>query len=196
GDLTVPADLDRCLAGVNTVFLVWTNPVAAVRAAVDVIAKHASSIVFLSSPHRTPHPFFQQPNPLALLLAEIERVIEASSLQWTFLRPGMFAANALAWWAPQIRVDNVVRWPYAAAPTAPIHERDIASVAVHALMEPGHNNADYVVTGPQSLTQREQVAVIGDVLGRSLRFEEISPAAARQELPMPSSAVDMLLNAW
>jgi hypothetical protein len=26
------------------------------------------------------------------------------------------------WWAPQIRVGDVVRWPYLAAPTAPVGE--------------------------------------------------------------------------
>ena len=50
--------------------------------------------------------------------------------------PGMFAANALTWWAPQIRAADVVRWPYAAAPTAPIHERDIAAVAVPRCWNP------------------------------------------------------------
>ena len=104
------------------------------------------------------HPFFQQPNPLKVLHAEIERLIETSGLQWTFLRPGMFAANARFWWAPQIRAGDVVRWPYLAAPTAPIHERDIAAVAVRALCEDGHAGAEYVLTGPQSLTQFEQVS--------------------------------------
>jgi uncharacterized protein YbjT (DUF2867 family) len=108
----------------------------------------------------------------------------------------MFAANARSWWAPQIRAGDVVRWPHADAPTAPIHEADIAAVAVKALLETGHNRADYVLTGPQSLTQREQVEIIGDVIGRSLRFEEISAEAARQELGFPLPAVNMLLNAW
>jgi uncharacterized protein YbjT (DUF2867 family) len=65
-------------------------------------------------------------------------LIKVSRLCWTFLRPGMFAANARPWWAPQIRAGDVVRWPYAAAPTASIHERDIAAVAVRALLEAGH----------------------------------------------------------
>ena len=47
----------------------------------------------------------------------------------------MFAANALGWWGPQIREGQIVRWPYLAVPTAPIHERDIAAVAVRALCE-------------------------------------------------------------
>src|SRR5262249_45417669 len=149
-----------------------------------------------SSPHRTPHPLFQQPNPLKQLHAEIERLIEASGLGWTFLRPGMFAANALTWWAPQIRAGDVVRWPYADAPTAPIHEQDIAAVAVRALIEAGHDGAEYVMTGPQSLTQREQVETIGEVIGRSLRFEELSPEEARRELPFPAPVSKMLMDAW
>jgi len=196
GDLTVPETLDACLDSVDAVFLVWVGPADAVAAVVDRIAQHARRIVFLSSPHRTPHPFFQQPNPLALLHAEIERLIEASGLRWTFLRPGMFAANCLSWWAPQIRAGDVVRWPYAAAPTAAIDERDIAAVAVRALLEGGHDGAEYVLTGPQSLSQLEQVITIGDVIGRPLRFEEMSSEAARRELPFPAPAVDMLLNAW
>ena len=110
----------------------------------------------------------------------------------------MFAANALGWWAPQIRAGDVVRWPYLAAPTAPIDERDIAAVAVRALCEDGHAGAEYVLTGPQSLSQFEQVSTIGDAIGRSLRIEEISPDEARRELLtlMPAFVVNMLLDAW
>ena len=196
GDLTVPETLDPCLDGVDAVFLVWTTDPSAISSAVDRIAGYARRIVFLSSPHQTPHPLFQQPNPLAKMHVEIERLIKASGLDWTFLRPGMFAANARSWWAPQIRVGDVVRWPYAEAPTAPIHEADIARVAVRALTETRHHGAEYVLTGPQSLTQREQVEIIGDVIGRSLRFEEISPETARQELNFPTPALNMLLAAW
>jgi uncharacterized protein YbjT (DUF2867 family) len=129
---------------------------------------------------------------------QIERLIETSGLQWTFLRPGMFAANALRWWAPQMRAGDVVRWPYLAVPTAPIDERDIAAVAVRALSDDGHAGAEYVLTGPQSLSQFEQVTTIGRALGRSLRIEEISPDLARRELAaiMPAPAVNMLLDAW
>jgi uncharacterized protein YbjT (DUF2867 family) len=198
GDLSDPATFDRCLDGVDAVFLVWLAPVAAAASALAQIAKCARRIVFLSSPHRTPHPFFQQPNPMATLHAEIERLIQTSGLQWIFLRPGAFAINARNWWAQQIRQGDIVRWPYAAAATAPIHECDVASVAVRALCEDGHAEAEYVLTGPQSLTQKEQVSVIGEVIGRPLRFEEISPDAAKREMcaRMPASIANMLLNAF
>lgn len=198
GDLTLPETLDPCLDGIETVFLVWTAPAAAVAPAVERIARRATRIVLLSAPIKTAHPLFQQPNPLRAMFEQMEQQIEASGLQWTFLRPGMFAANALSWWAPQISAGDVVRWPHLAAPTAPIDERDIAAVAVRALCENGHAGAEYVLTGPESLSQFEQVSIIGSVIGRSLRIEEISPDEARRELlrigPLP--AVNMLLRAW
>jgi uncharacterized protein YbjT (DUF2867 family) len=200
GDLAVPETLDACLDGIDTVFLVWGAPSAAVAPALERIARHARRIVFLSSPHKTPHPFFQgaQPNPSAALHVQIEQLIEGSGLQWTFLRPGIFAANALRWWSSRIRARDVVRWPYLAVPTAPIDERDIAAVAVRVLIEEGHAGAEYVLTGPHPLSQIEQLSMIGRVLGRSLRIEEISPEEARRELPgiMPASVVNMLLDAW
>src|SRR5215813_7907780 len=198
GDLAMPDSLDRSLDNVDAVFLVWTAPPAASAPALARIAKHVPKVVFLSSPHQTEHPFFRQPNPLATMHAEIERLIRASVVEWTFLRPGMFASNALVWWVPQIRAGNVVRWPYADAPTAPIHERDIAAVAARTLCEEGHHGKDYVLTGPESLSQFEQVTIVGEVIGRPLRMEAISPEQARRELLtiMPLPVMDMLLNAW
>jgi uncharacterized protein YbjT (DUF2867 family) len=198
GDLTLPATLDRCLDGMDTVFLVWVAPPDAVGPALLAIARRARRIVYLSAPLKTPHPFFQQPNPSRALAEQIEQTIERSGLQWTFLRPGMFAANALRFWAPQIRAGEIVRWPHLEAPTAPIHECDIAAVAVRALCEEKHAGAEYVLTGPQSLTQFEQIAIIGRVIGRSLQIEEVSPDEARREwLPAwPASFRNMLLDAW
>ena len=198
GDLTLPETLDRCLDGIHTVFLVWTAPAAAVAPALQRIARHARRIVFLSAPLKTAHPFFQQPHPMRTLGETIERLIEASGLQWTFLRPGIFAANALGWWAPQIRAGSIVRWPYLSVPTAPIHERDIAAVAVRALSDDRHAGADYVLTGPESLTQFDQLSIIGRAAGQPLRIEEISPEEARRELLpiLPLPIINMLLDAW
>jgi uncharacterized protein YbjT (DUF2867 family) len=195
-DLTDASTLDGALRGVDAVFLVWTAPADAAPAAIERIARYANRLVLLSAPYKTPHPFFQQTNPMASLLARVEALIEASTLQWTILRPGMFAANSVSWWAPQIRSRNVVRWPYGQAATAPIDERDIAAVAARVLQGDGHGGGDYVLTGPESLTQAEQVAIIGEAIGHSVVLEEISPAEARSELPFPSVALDMLLKAW
>jgi uncharacterized protein YbjT (DUF2867 family) len=199
GDLTVPETLDPCLEGIETVFLVWVAPAAAAPDALERIAAHARRVVFLTAPLKTPHPFFQQPSPSRDAAQRVEQLIEASGLEWTFVRAGMFAGNARHFWGPQIRSGDVVRWPYLDAPTAPIDERDVAAVAVRALSEDRHAGAEYVVTGPQSLTQAEQVHTIGRAIGRSLRVEEVSPEEARSELlPVLGSpvVVNMLLEAW
>jgi len=199
GDLVAPETLDACLDGVDSVFLVWVAPLAAASPAIERIAARAQQIVLLTSPHRTSHPFFQQPNGLRAVHAGVEQLIEASGLRWTFLRPGPFAINCRNWWAPQIRTGDVVRWFYADAATAPVHERDIAAVAVRALCDEGHDGSEHVLTGPASLTQREQVESIGGAIGRPLRFEELSPESAREQMlamTFPAPAADMLLHAY
>jgi uncharacterized protein YbjT (DUF2867 family) len=109
---------------------------------------------------------------MAVLHADIERLIAAAGLESTIIRPGMFASNTLFWWAPAIRADGVVRWPYGAAETAPVDDRDVS--------------------------QAEQVSIIGDVVGRRTRFEELSPDEFRGETAgtWPRPVVDMLLDAW
>ena len=135
---------------------------------------------------------------MAVLHADIERLIAAAGLPSTIIRPGIFASNARLWWAALIRNGKAVRWPYAAAETAPIDERDIAAVAARALYEDGHAGGDYVLTGSESLSQAEQVSIIGDVIGRPTRFEELTPDEFRRETAetWPPAAVDMLLAAW
>jgi uncharacterized protein YbjT (DUF2867 family) len=207
GELTSPETLEPALNGVDSVFLVWTAPPAAFPEVLERIARRARRIVYLSAPLKTPHPFFQQPNATRVVAERIERSIEGSGLEWTFLRPGMFACNAPHWWGQQLRAGDLVRWPYLDVPTAPIDPRDIAAIGVRALCEDGHAGAEYVLTGPESLTQREQISIVGSVLGRRLRIEEMTADEARKELvgvmdwgmvPATSVAavIEKLLSAW
>jgi uncharacterized protein YbjT (DUF2867 family) len=135
---------------------------------------------------------------MAALHAEIERRLAAAGLESTIIRPGMLASNAVSWWAPAVRAGGVVRWPYGAAETAPVDDRDVAAVAARALYQDGHAGGDYVLTGPESLSQAEQVRIIGDVVGRRIAFEELSPDEFRRETAgsWPRPVVDMLLAAW
>ncbi|MEE1820945.1 NAD(P)H-binding protein [Streptomyces sp. BE20] len=198
GDLTAPGTLDPALNGAGAVFLVWTAPPRTTEAVVERLAAHVRRVVFLSSPHRTPHPLFQQPNPIAAMHADIERLIAATGLESTVIRPGMLASNAPAWWATAIRAGGVVRWPYGAAESAPVDDRDVAAVAARTLHRDGHVGGDYVLTGPESLTQAAQVGLIGDALGRKIDFEEITPDEFRSlwKGTAPGPVVDMLLAAW
>jgi len=197
GDLAVPESIEPAADGARAVFLLWTAPPAT---AADVIARLAcrvERIVFLSSQHQTPHPFFQQPNRLANLHGDIDRLVTDSARESTIIRPGMFASNSIFWWASQIQTGDVVCWPYGAVETAPIDDRDIAAVAVRALVEEGHAGQDYVITGPESLSHETQVRAIGNALGRHIRFHELTPDEFRRETAERfGPAVEMLLAAW
>jgi uncharacterized protein YbjT (DUF2867 family) len=135
---------------------------------------------------------------MARLHASIEQAIDDANVPATIIRPGMLASNATTWWAPQIRSGDDVRWPYAAAASAPIDPRDIAAVAARALRDRSDASFDYVLTGPEALTHVEQVGIIGDVLRRPLRFHELSPNEFRESASgqTPPAVIDMLLNAW
>jgi uncharacterized protein YbjT (DUF2867 family) len=202
GDFTIPESLDPALEGVIAVFLVWTAALTTAAAVVARLAAQSSAlprrVVYLSAPFRTLHPFFQQPNPLRDLHAEVERLLATTGLEVAVLRPGIFVSNALHWWAPQIRKGDVVRWPYATAETAPIDERDVAAVAARTLLDTRHAHGDYVLTGPASLSQSAQVHAIGHAVGRALRYEELSPEEFRRQTAgtWPSGVADMLLSAW
>ena len=196
GDLAFPETLDAVAEGAEAAFLLWRLPTTdTAPAVVQRLAKHTRRIVFLSS-SAIRDDVEEQTNVVARVHADIEQSIETCAREWTFLRPDGFASNALWWWGEQIRRGDVVRWPYSTAAMAPIHEEDIAAVAVRALREEGHHGKKYLLSGPESLTLVEQVQIIAEAIGRPLRFEEIAPEAARQQLlaVLPPEIVDVLLD--
>ncbi len=195
GDLTKPETVKSALDSVDSVFLVWPFFSAeGAPAVLDLIARHARRVVYLSSMSVRDGQEAQANG----FWGEIEHLIEQSGLEWTFLRAGGFAANTLGW-ADQIRREGVVRWPYGGAARSLIHEADVAAVAVRALTEDGHVGAKHVLTGPEVLSQAEQVRIIADVTGRPVRWEELSPEQARQQLLVAwgdSNFVDAALSHW
>src|SRR2546428_7391506 len=95
GDLTVPESLDAGLRGVSAVFLVWTAPPTTAPAVVERLATYARRVVFLSAPHQTPHPFFQQPNPMAVPFTHIAQDFAAAPIESPNIRPGVMAAESV-----------------------------------------------------------------------------------------------------
>ncbi|WP_103352196.1 SDR family oxidoreductase [Amycolatopsis sp. CA-128772] len=111
---------------------------------------------------------------------EAEEAVRKSGIAWTFLRPGGFAANRLLW-AGSVR-GGVVRDPFPSSHSALIHEADIAAVAACALTSSGHGGAAYELTGPESLTVREQASLIGRAAGRAVVVEAQDLDDYRREL--------------
>ncbi|ASO21701.1 uncharacterized protein YbjT (DUF2867 family) [Actinoalloteichus hoggarensis] len=104
-----------------------------------------------------------------------EEAVEASGLAWTYLSPVEFMSNALEW-AESVRQEGVVREGFAESRSAMIHEADIAAVAATVLGgdDDAHSGQEYWLTGPEVLTPPDKVRVIGEVLGRDVRYVELS----------------------
>jgi uncharacterized protein YbjT (DUF2867 family) len=185
GDLRDPTSLEAALDRVDALFLLWPFiDVAQAPAVLEAVARRTHRVVYLSA--------------AGMFHAEMERLIQEAGLEWTFLRPTGFAANTLGW-AEQIKRDGVVRWPYGGARRSLIHERDIAAVAARALLEPGHAGKSYLLTGPEVVSQLEQVQLIGRATGRELRYLEISRQEARGQLIAAwgnPAFVDAALDGW
>ncbi|WAL69078.1 NmrA family NAD(P)-binding protein [Amycolatopsis cynarae] len=175
GDLSDPDSVARAVHGVDAVFLIWPG-IAVEPRTVKAIITGVRQVVYLS----TDVADLADGEPATSFHQEIERLIRDSGVRWTFLRPIDFAANMLAW-SGQVR-QGVVRWPYARAARSLIHERDIAEAAATVLTIGGHDGARYVLTGPEALTHAELAGIIGEVIGRPVRWEEQDPGQAYAEL--------------
>jgi uncharacterized protein YbjT (DUF2867 family) len=111
---------------------------------------------------------------------EVEQLAVDSGLEWVSLRPTVFITNFFGMWAPQIQAGDVVNGPYATASTAPIVDRDISAVAATALLTDELVGRRIPMTGPQAFTNTEMVEIIGSVLGRPLRYQEVPADLVRQ----------------
>jgi uncharacterized protein YbjT (DUF2867 family) len=170
GDLTDPAALAPVLAGVDRMYLF---PVARTAREVVTLAGRAGvgRIIVLSSSAVTSgaDTSFHLP---------VERAVEELGPEWTHVRPGEFMLNKLFLWGPSIRTEGVVYEPFPEAAWWPVHERDVADVAVAALLQDGHRGQGYDLSGPELITRREQVNAIATAIGREVRLEVVTPEQA------------------
>jgi uncharacterized protein YbjT (DUF2867 family) len=111
----------------------------------------------------------------------VEDAVEACGVPFTHLEPGEFMANA-ALWARQIRAGDVVLDTCGDATNAPIAQEDVAAVAARVLLADGHLGRSYELTGPEALSRRQKVALIGQALGRDLRYVDLPREEAIEEL--------------
>ncbi|MEU4584514.1 NAD(P)H-binding protein [Kitasatospora aureofaciens] len=192
GDLEKPESLRAAFAGVDRLYLF---PVPETAREVVALAKEAGvrRIVVLSSSSVLDT---SGDNHSGEYHRAVERAVEESGIEWTFVRPDEFATNVLWKWGHSIRTEGLVRAPYGNAKRVLIHESDVAAVAVAALRSGEHAGRAYVLTGPEALTQVEQVRQIARAIGRPVAFEEITADRAREVMGqvMPAQVVEMVLR--
>jgi uncharacterized protein YbjT (DUF2867 family) len=189
-DLTDPATLAPALDGAEALFLLTSGEHlarggdlgGALRAARDAGVRR---VVLLSS----------QGVGTGRHAPGTEEAVTRSGLEWTVLRPGGFASNALRW-AASVRAGRTVAAPFGDVALPVVDPVDIAGVAAAALREPGHGGRTYVLTGPAPVSPRQQVAAIGEALGEPVRFVEQTREEAKALMLrfMPEPVVESTLD--
>ena len=169
GDIYDPDAVRRAATDVDAAFLLW--PSFSSSGAAPIVAELPQRVVYLSALTASSGGVW----------GEVEQLLVEAGKDWTFLRPSGFAVNAQTW-AADFRAGDVVRLPFPHAGRSLIHERDIAAVAVLALLDYKHSGQKYSLTGPEVLTQAEQVETIARAVGKHMRIEELPAAEARQAM--------------
>lgn len=190
-DLSQPNSFPQLLAGVRKVFL-YANEDAPEEFATAARKAGVEQVVLLSS-HSVLFPHAES-NPIAVMHMKVEQALQDAGLDWTFIRPGYLATNTLRW--QSIRTERVLRTAFPEGTAYLVHERDVAEIAVRALIDDAHRSKAYLIPGAGPLTVREQVAAIGEALGETVRVEEVDVQTYRAELltQVPESLADRLIQ--
>lgn len=196
GDFEDTASLRRALNGADAVFLVSVagpSIPAHERALIDAAAD-VSKIVKISAIHTGTSGF----EGVSAWHLPGEQALESSGKAWTILRPSVFMSNTAAW-IPQIQAGDRIPNYTGSGRNGVVDPRDIAAVAVEALVAGGHDKQIYTLTGPEALSTPQQVAQLAEVLGKPLETIDISPEQAEAGMlaqGMDRAAVDLMLSGF
>ena len=134
-------------------------------------------------------------NEITAMMERSERAVKQAPGVWTVVRPTAFMSNCLRW-SDQLATGDLVTLPFPHVASALTHPADIADVVAAALESDEHAGSIHLLSGPQALTPEEQVAIVGRVLNRPLRFVPQSDEAAWDEMTahMPRRQVEALFD--
>jgi uncharacterized protein YbjT (DUF2867 family) len=122
---------------------------------------------------------------------QTEKMIESSGIPYTFLRPNEFMQGFINYQGPTIKNNNAFYIPAADAKVSFVDARDIAAVAVKALMDGDrHYNKTYTVTGPEALSYYQAAEILSNATGKKIDYVNISDEDARGAMKEAG------LNAW
>ncbi|MFT4439073.1 NAD(P)H-binding protein [Caballeronia sp. 15715] len=199
GDLADVHALEKALVDVDTVFLLWPFlTVDAARPVIETIGSRAKKIVYLSTA-TAGDPEDRALNPISAAHYAIEQMIEETDAQWVIVRPTAFSSNPLLFWSGQIKSTQSVSWPFPNAKLSLIHESDVAAVVAKGILSDDLVGQKRVITGPESLSQKAELDIIGRELGLPLVYNELSKNQAREQMlswGMPDAIVIGVLGYW
>jgi uncharacterized protein YbjT (DUF2867 family) len=113
-------------------------------------------------------------------VSRVERAATAGAHAWTILRPSWFqqVLSDERFFRGEITDGASITLPSRGAGISWVDARDIAAVAVEALIAPGHDGAAYALSGPAALDLTEVADLLSSATGRRVRAVD-PPAADR-----------------
>lgn len=174
GDFDQPASLDAAFAGAERILMISTMDIGRRleqhRAAVDAAAAAGvERIVYTSGLNSTPaNPAFVAPEH-----GGTDDLVRDSGLPYTILGMGLYSELRVPFGVTAVQTGRY-RHNAGSGRTAYISRVDCAAVAVGTLLQDGHENVVYDVTGPELHTQEEIAALIAETTGRPIETVEVS----------------------
>jgi uncharacterized protein YbjT (DUF2867 family) len=111
---------------------------------------------------------------------QTEKMIEKSGIPYTFLRPNEFMQGFINFQGSTIKNNNAFYIPAEDTKVSFVDARDIAAVAVKALMDGDkHYNKTYLVTGPEALSYHQAAEILSNATGKKIDYVKISDEEAR-----------------
>ena len=178
GDLSQPETLTKVFEGAKSLFLLthYYEDMVELQHNAIVAAKAAgvTHVVKVSAFAATAH----SRAPIGRWHYEVEKELEESGMDWTILRPHHFMTNLIAQ-AGYVIKEGAIYSPSGDGKIPYVDPRDVAAVAFVTLTQPGHLGKIYVVTGSEAISYRQAAEIIGNVIGKKLRFVDESPEEAQ-----------------
>jgi uncharacterized protein YbjT (DUF2867 family) len=110
-----------------------------------------------------------------------EKLIEESGIPYTFLRPNEFMQGFINFQGTTIKSNNAFYIPAEDAKVSFVDARDIAAVAVRALVDGDkHYNKTYMITGPEALSYHQTAEILSNATGKKIDYVNISDEEARE----------------
>jgi uncharacterized protein YbjT (DUF2867 family) len=196
-DLTDPATFGPALDGVRRVFLIRPPAIARVGPTINAFVDAAAAagvehVVFSSvagAEHRRIVPHHR-----------VETHLSRSGMAWTMLRPGFFAQNLASAYRTDIRDHDRIHVPADDGRVAFVDTRDVGGLAATILAAPvAHAGRGYTLTCPTAVSFDEVAALLGEILGRPIRYEPATVLGYLRHLgalglPVPQRVVQTVLH--
>jgi uncharacterized protein YbjT (DUF2867 family) len=112
----------------------------------------------------------------------VEKAIEQSGMQWTFIRPVFFQQSFLLF-ADSVQKNNKIILPAGKGSAAFVDARDVAQCLVKVCLEQGHSGKIYTLTGPQAISFSQAAVDIG--VSRNKPVGYIAPPAFIARIVLP-----------